>query len=1512
MNAIFHLVISTTALMLFQISALKSQTANEDISLNSITENTSNLNAKKHNEPVINNLAVSEDKLQNFLDDLGKPLLNNNDRKPQDSAEGDSFQEYSFTGAATVDYYGFTVASAGDVNADGFDDIIVGAPFNDAGGPDAGRAYIYFGSYVIDYTADVILTGIIAGGRLGYSVSSAGDVNNDGYADVIAGATGISANTGGAYIYYGGSNMNNVADVTLSGQSAGEQFGYSVSNAGDVNGDGYSDVVVGAYAYAGFTGRVYAFFGSAFMDNNVDIIFASGDAGSGYGISVSSAGDVNADGYRDIIVSELFDPGSYGKAFIYHGGQSMDNVADVTMTGATPADYFGSSVSSAGDMNGDGFDDVIVGAIYFNSQTGAAYIYYGGATMNNTADVTLNGVAGTDFFGGSVAGAGDVNGDGFKDVIIGARQNDVGGVNSGCAYLFWGGTIVNNVPDAVFSGSIVNDQFGFSVASAGDFNRDGYTDLIIGTPYNDESGSDAGKAWLYTNTRNYVATPIASFSGPGGNDFFGRISKSAGDVNGDGFDDVLVNSLNTQQVHLFFGGSFINNTVDVVFNAQNGSESFGVSVSTAGDVNSDGYSDIIIGAETSNSTIGRAYIFFGGISMDNIPDLILFGQALNQNFGSSVSYAGDVNNDNYDDVIVGTKSAGKAYLFFGGNSMNNIADVVFTGPGGIEFAVTDAGDINGDTYDDVAVGAYQDAGGLGKVFVYHGGASMNNVADVIITGSGTNNFLGSKLSNAGDVNADGYPDLIVVGNVPTLIGNDTKGKVQVFFGGPAMDVLPDITMTGYYDFYFLGSSVSTLGDYNKDGYTDFVVSAGLLGRVYIFFGGPSVDNVPDYVISSEKVNGSLTIGMSASYAGDVNGDGSPDLIAGGHALNAPGNSYIFTYSNSSGDISDEGFVGESASDLLGFSVATAGDINNDGYSDVIVGARLNDAAGTNAGRAYIYFGGNPMDYIPEVILNGTYPGEQFGWSVSSAGDVNKDGYSDVIVGAPLNDAAGEDAGRAYIFFGGPSMNNIADVVLTGESTADNFGYSVASAGNFNGNGFNDIWDDVIVGSFYNDGGGLDAGRAYVYYGGNTMDNFADIIFTGLAAGDRLGVSVASAGDVNGDSYGDIIVGASRNDIAGTNAGAAYIFHGALTPDNIVDATIFGTGSGDEFGSSVACAGDMDGDGMSDVIIGGYGNDIFGSDAGMIRISLGGNPNVGPAFYGESANDWFGSSVASAGDVNGDGYSDVIVGSYLNDAGGSNAGRAYIYFGGTSFFFNTAADIIMTGEPADYFGWSVANAGDVNGDGLSDPLVGAYLNSQSAPNAGKGYLFLSSYPENHCILSLKVIPQAFYNPGNETMSISDTVTVNLRSSSFPYNIVDVAKAVVNKTSFISKFYFRNAPSGNYYLDIRHRNSIETWSASPVTLTRNVNTNYDLTTAANKSYGSNMIQIDNSPVRFAVYSGDVNQDGIVDASDALMVDNDANIFATGYVVTDVNGDYSVDATDALIVDNNSNNFVSKITP
>ncbi|MGB3019527.1 MAG: integrin alpha, partial [Ignavibacteria bacterium] len=297
------------------------------------------------------------------------------------------------------------------------------------------------------------------------------------------------------------------------------------------------------------------------------------------------------------------------------------------------------------------------------------------------------------------------------------------------------------------------------------------------------------------------------------------------------------------------------------------------------------------------------------------------------------------------------------------------------------------------------------------------------------------------------------------------------------------------------------------------------------------------------------------------------------------------------------------FTGYAADDFFGYSVANAGDVNGDGFDDLIVGAPQNDAVAPDAGRAYIYFGGNIINSGVDVILSGVATGDKFGWTVAGAGDLNSDGYDDVIVGAPFNDNGGTDAGRAYIFFGGSPMNNSVDVTLTGSNAQDNFGLSVSAAGDVNANGF----ADVIVGAPGSDGGGTNAGRAQIYFGGNPMNNSVDVTLNGLTAQDNFGTSVSYAGDVNGDGFSDVVCGAPNNDAAGTNAGRAYVYLGSNPMNTTADLTITGA----------------------------------------------------------AANDNFGYSVSGNGDVNGDGYSDVISGAPLNDAGGSNSGSVYVYFGGAT-------------------------------------------------------------------------------------------------------------------------------------------------------------------------------------------------------------------------------------------------------
>ena len=178
------------------------------------------------------------------------------------------------------------------------------------------------------------------------------------------------------------------------------------------------------------------------------------------------------------------------------------------------------------------------------------------------------------------------------------------------------------------------------------------------------------------------------------------------------------------------------------------------------------------------------------------------------------------------------------------------------------------------------------------------------------------------------------------------------------------------------------------------------------------------------------------------------------------------------------------------------------------------------------------------------------------------------------------------------------------------------------------------------------------------------------------------------------------------------------------------------------------------------------------------------------------------------------------------------------------------------------------------------------------------------------LNLTMLIQGFYNPSTDLM-VQDTARVYLRNSSSPYAIVDSAKAYLSNTG-AGTFSFTNAANGvNYYLQLKQRNSLETWSKTTQTFTANSLT-YNFTTANTQAYGNNIVNVDASPVRYAIYSGDVNQDGTIDLNDVLSVYNAASGFSSGYVVNDVNGDNIVDLNDILIAYNNSAGFVAVIKP
>ena len=330
--------------------------------------------------------------------------------------------------------------------------------------------------------------------------------------------------------------------------------------------------------------------------------------------------------------------------------------------------------------------------------------------------------------------------------------------------------------------------------------------------------------------------------------------------------------------------------------------------------------------------------------------------------------------------------------------------------------------------------------------------------------------------------------------------------------------------------------------------------------------------------------------------------------------------------------------GEFQFDEFGRSVSSGGDVNRDGYVDWIVGAPNHDAAtSTDKGQAYVYSGADGT-LLYEFLGEEVY--DYFGYSVSGAGDVNGDGYVDWIVGAPYYDAATINSGKAYVYSG-------ADGTLLhgfdGEGAYDYFGYSVSGAGDVN----NDGYDDVIIGAYGNDSNGYRSGKAYVYSG---VDGTLLYDFSGEAVYDYFGRSVSGAGDVNGDGFDDLVIGASG---VNSDAGKVHVYSGV---DGLLLYEWLGEASYDNFGCSVSGSSDVNNDGHDDVVIGAYGVNDY---AGSAYVYSGVDGALLYEWHGQAASDIFGFSVFSGCDVNNDGHSDVVVGAPYSN---SYAGSVYVYSG----------------------------------------------------------------------------------------------------------------------------------------------------------------------------------------------------------------------------------------------------------
>ncbi len=1169
-----------------------------------------------------------------------------------------------FIGREANDNLGMGLSSAGDINGDGYNDFIIGAPGENGSG--IGEAYIVFGrnnlswSGLINESSEFDLSNIsedssiirVMGadfsdnfGRNSNTIGNVQDLNNDGYNDIVISAYGggNKVASGAAYIIFGrdAAGWSNLTDISgnldletitpednikvITGKTKHDRLGYDVSFAGDINNDNFNDLII-----------------SAPLSDHTTGDWAVGETYLLLG-RTSSEWDDLTNGSVSYDLSTL--------------NNDINDLSDniIQIRGKDSWDYAGRSIS-AGDINKDGYSDIIIGApnVGLISQEGGnpkgeVYVILGRSDFADLTDNTnlfnLSNIGikdntfefiGSDesgLLGESVSYAGDINNDGFGDMIIGSPGSGINGTKSGAAYLIFGSNDwikgsydIDNFQNRIkLIGESSNDNFGQSVNKAHDINADGYDDILIGAfkAEKNQSEDDQGKAYI----------------------ILGRDADNWSNLSSNANFDMNQASQNTQMIRII---------------GQNKGDFLGYDLNGIGDINNDSYADISIGAIGAGSggpNSGETFVLFGRekwyLSSKKIDTNIIGSQGNDSIIANSIDNIidGQAGNDDLQG-----KGGNDTYKFNDNWGKDTVKDS--NGLNSLDFSSVK----NNNIYVDLKNSAvrqnneYNHTVDLLDDLEYDLNVSeLNNTVQFI--GKGEEHLLGHFVSNAGDVNGDGIDDLVIGANQSydtktkpgeayivlgrekeewnSLIGAD--GKFNTADSSWANNKV--IRLIGKTNGERFGFKVANGGDLNGDSYDDIVVSADSdstidlkTGQTYIIFGRSdaewnsfaaptdgnfNMNNIDEsskiYSFLGNKYAGES--GTSISNAGDIDADGYDDFLigAGGYGYDnsfITGNIYLlFGRSESEwstlvgddnkfnlGEIenlsSDDGvihFVGkpENFSALSRMS-EKMGDINNDGIDDLLISAKYSDNL---KGESYLFLGRSRSEWMSLTdqknnyeLINANKADEIYtfigrdeddvsGQGLSTAGDVNGDGLNDIIIGAESSNSDGFDSGEAYLIFG-RSKEDL-------DSLTD-------QDGQFDLN--------------------------------NVSQSNGMIRFIGNGKQNDFGVIVTSAGDINNDGYNDIAVGAYQYAVPATNKpGEAYIIFGR--PEEEWNA-------------------------LPDEL---YMSDLKSQDK-VIRIN------------GEEINSHFGYGLSTGGDVNNDGIDDVLVGASHTSENGDHSGKAYLLFG----------------------------------------------------------------------------------------------------------------------------------------------------------------------------------------------------------------------------------------------------------
>ena len=848
---------------------------------------------------------------------------------------------------------------------------------------------------------------------------------------------------------------------------------------------------------------------------------------------------------------------------------------------------------------------------------------------------------------------GDLDGDGVNDLAAGADGDDHGGSSRGAVHILFmddDGTVDHKKKIMDHTGGptlSARQHFGDSAADMGDIDGDGIHDLAVGAPKDSTGGSNRGAVHVL-------------------------FMDSDGSVSGE-----------TKIAHDTGGGPSLGN-----------SSHFGVSVAGIGDLNRDGVPDMAVGADGDSAaghSSGAVYILFmnsdgTASSTVKITHNTNGGPSLSgyDYFGSSVDAIGDLDGDGIQDLAVGATGDGH-------NSTGAVWILFMNADGTASSMATIDGDAGG-----------------GPTLHY-------------------NDRFGSSVAGIGDLDGDGIPDIAVGAtnyNTGGGSGGDHRGNVYILFmnadgtassvkriannvsGGPPLDENDKF-----------GDALANMGDLDGDGIQDLAVGAvgddtgrQNAGAVYLLFMNTD-GTVDSYEKIARNTNGGPSLradsyfGSGVASIGDLNRDGVQDMLAGAYYADTShgtqsGTAFVMLLDTTSKTILDDPFVtahqkttATTANENFGSSVAAIGDLDRDGVPDLAAGAKGHDS---NRGAAYILFmdDDGTVDSSQQIALNtgGGPPlsqGDRFGESMAAIGDLDRDGVPDLAVGAYQDDTGGADGNRGavWILFMNAdgtvdSKRKIANNTNGGPwlDAWDQFGSSVAAMGDIDGDGI----QDIAVGAIGDDAASADdRGAVYVLFmdANGQADSRTKIAHTvnggpTLAAGDRFGHSAAGIGDLDGDGISELAVGAYQDDTGGNNRGAVHILFmdengKADSRKKIANNTNGGPplSNGDLFGSSVAGIGDIDHDGVPDIVVGAMDSDLGGTDFGALYVLLMNNDGtakssiaIGQGQNGVSgrANDDFGAAVAAA-DIDGDMVADIVAGAPHHTTIYNDDGAIYVLF-----------------------------------------------------------------------------------------------------------------------------------------------------------------------------------------------------------------------------------------------------------